>query len=239
VRELRTLLEVQDHDTRIDQLRHRRQSLPERAELADLQKRRAAIETTRNEVAARRDEVAARQARAEDEIAAAEKRIAEIDARMRSGAVTASRDLQAMQGEIDSIRARVSSLEDGAIEAMEEREPLDAEVDGYDAQLAALDEQAADLQQRIAAAEADVDTELATEQSARAAVAAQVPSELTQTYERLRARLGGVGAARLDGNRCSGCHLTLPATELDRIRHSDAGALVYCEQCGRILVRID
>ena len=142
-----------------------------------------------------------------------------------------------MQGEIDSIRERVSSLEDGALEAMDEREPLDAEVEGYDAQLVALDELAAELAQRITTAEADVDTELAAEQTARAQLAEQVPPDLAKTYEQLRARLGGVGAARLDGNRCSGCHLTLPATELDRIRHADAGALVYCEQCGRILVR--
>lgn len=234
---LETLLLVQDHDTRIDQLRHRRQTLPEKTELADLQKRRAAIEATRAEVAARRDEVAERQAKAEADIAGAEKRISEIDTRMRSGAVTASRELQAMQGEIDAIRERVSHLEDSALEAMDEREPLDAEVEGHDAQLAALDELAAELERRISEAEAEVDAELATEQAARADAASGVPDDLTKTYEQLRARLGGVGAARLDGNRCSGCHLTLPATELDRIRHADANALFYCEQCGRILVR--
>ena len=234
---LETLLEVQDHDSRIDQLRHKRDTLPERGELADLEKRRAAIKQARDEVAARRDEIAARQSKAEEEVAAAEKRIGEIDARMRSGAVTASRDLQAMQGEIDTIKQRISGLEDTAIEAMEEREPLEAEVDGYDEQLTALDALAEELRASIAAAEQEVDAELAREREARSAVAAAVPKELTDTYEKLRARLGGTGAARLDGNRCSGCHLTLPATELDRLRHMAPDALVYCEQCGRILVR--
>ena len=234
---LEALLQVQDHDTRIDQLRHRRQTLPEKTELADVQKRRAAIEAARSEVAARRDEIAERQAKAEADIAAAEKRINEIETRMRSGAVSASRELQAMQGEVDSIRQRVSHLEDDALEAMDEREPLDTQVDGYDAQLAALDELDAELQQRIAEAEVEVDAELANEQAARTAAASDVPDDLTKTYEQLRARLGGIGAARLDGSRCSGCHLTLPATELDRIRHADANALFYCDQCGRILVR--
>ena len=31
----------------------------------------------------------------------------------------------------------------------------------------------------------------------------------------LRAHLGGVGAARLVGDRCDGCHLTLPSVELE------------------------
>ena len=62
------------------------------------------------------------------------------------------------------------------------------------------------------------------------------PSTCSGTYERQRARLEGVAVARLVGGRCDGCHLTLPAVELDRIRHESAGTLEYCEQCGRILV---
>ncbi|MDQ1445435.1 MAG: C4-type zinc ribbon domain, partial [Acidimicrobiaceae bacterium] len=45
------------------------------------------------------------------------------------------------------------------------------------------------------------------------------------------------GAAKLVGSNCSGCHLSLPATELDRIRHGSPDQVVFCDQCGRILVR--
>jgi predicted nucleic acid-binding Zn-ribbon protein len=72
--------------------------------------------------------------------------------------------------------------------------------------------------------------------TARAAAAADVPDDLLVTYDGLRRHLGGVGAARLVGARCGGCHLTLPATELDQLRHQAPGTLNYCEQCGRILV---
>ena len=37
--------------------------------------------------------------------------------------------------------------------------------------------------------------------------------------------------------RCGGCHLALPATEVDRVRKEPADALIRCEQCDRILVR--
>ena len=63
-----------------------------------------------------------------------------------------------------------------------------------------------------------------------------VPQPLLTAYDRLRSRLGGVAVARLVGGRCDGCHLSLPAMELDRIRHQSAGSLETCEQCGRILV---
>jgi predicted nucleic acid-binding Zn-ribbon protein len=43
--------------------------------------------------------------------------------------------------------------------------------------------------------------------------------------------------ARLVGNHCDGCHLTLPSMELDRIRHAPETEVFTCDQCGRILVR--
>src|SRR5438445_123736 len=90
---------------------------------------------------------------------------------------------------------------------------------------------------RLAEATEAIDAELAGELDARAIAAKAVPPDLLEQYERLRARLGGIGAARLVGNSCGGCHLTLPATELDRIRHLPPDAVALCDQCGRILVR--
>ena len=235
--DLDTLLELQEHDTHVDQLRHRKAALPERAELAELEQRRTTIERQRADVAARRDEIAERETQAEREIAASEKRISEIDTRMRSGAVSASRELQAMQGEIDHIKERVSTLEDAALEAMDEREPLDTQIDQFDAQLAEIDARATELRNVIAATERDIDGEVAAEEGTRQQLAERVPAPLLKTYEGLRVRLGGIGAARLDGNRCTGCHLTLPATEIDRLRREPMDTLVFCDQCGRILVR--
>ena len=82
-----------------------------------------------------------------------------------------------------------------------------------------------------------IDAELAAEVEARTAAAEAVPPDLVSQYERLRTKLGGIGAARLVGNTCGGCHLALPATELDRIRHQPDDAVTLCDQCGRILVR--
>jgi predicted nucleic acid-binding Zn-ribbon protein len=36
---------------------------------------------------------------------------------------------------------------------------------------------------------------------------------------------------------CQACHLGLPATEVDRIRHLPEDELAQCEHCGAILVR--
>ena len=236
-RPLELLLDVQDHDTTIDQLVHRRAAMPERGELRDVEQRTAALQVERAEVVGPLEEIAAREAKAEEDIATAERRIGEIDARMTSGAVSASRDLQAMSAEIEHLRERVSELEDVAIEALEAREPLDAEVARIDDAIATLAADAERLRGAIAEAETSTDAELESVRREREQLATGLPADLSETYERLRARLGGIGAARLDGPRCTGCHLTLPATEIDRFKREPPDALVFCDQCGRILVR--
>ena len=231
------LLEVQEHDTAVDRLLHRRASLPERAELSEIEDELAALERELADVGARRDAVLARQKRLEAELAALEAKITEIEGRLYSGAVTIPRELQAMQAEVESLRRRQSSLEDDVLEALTEREPLDEEVARLEAARADRDRDGGRLRAEVAEAEVAIDAELAREREARAAVATGLPADLTRLYEDLRRKLGGVGAARLVNGRCSGCHLTLPATELDRIRREPPDALIRCDQCGRVLVR--
>ncbi len=231
------LLRVQEHDTAVDRLRHRRATLPELAELAAVEKSLAAVESALSDASARLGVVAREQRRLEDDLAGTEARIADLERRLYSGVVTVPRELQAMQADLESLRRRRSTLEDDVLEAMATREPIDAEVASLEAERARLDGEGARLHAAVAEAQATIDAELAEEEARRRAAATGLPPDLTTLYEHLRARHGGVGAAPLVGARCGGCHLTLPATEVDRIRREPPEALVTCDQCGRILVR--
>ena len=66
---LATLLDLQGHDVSLDQLRHRRASLPERAELAGLAKRDVALDTAMAADGATLAAVMGEQKRLEDEVA--------------------------------------------------------------------------------------------------------------------------------------------------------------------------
>lgn len=231
------LLRVQEHDTTVDQLRHRRQNLPEVAALRAVEDELAGIEKQLGDVATRAADAARAQRRLEDELALVEAKIAELDGRLYSGAVTVPRELQAMQAEGETLRARRSALEDQVLEAMGEREPLDAEVAALEGRRAQLDAEGTRLRAAVAEAQAAVDRDLAAELDARSGAAAGIPPDLSSLYERLRARLDGVAAAPLVNGRCGGCHLALSATEVDRIRKEPPDSLLRCEQCERILVR--
>lgn len=234
---LDVLLEVQGRDTTLDQLAHRRATLPARADLLAVEGRLADIDDRRARTEADRRALSERQARLEGDIAAVARRIHEVEGRMYSGEVSASRELMAMSEEVESLNRRRRELEEMAFEAMAAGEPVDAELARLAAEREATEADAVRLRAVIAEAEAEIDAEMATERDARAALAAKLPDELVQRYERLRGRLGGVGAARLEHGSCTGCHLALPAVELDHIRRAPPEVIITCEQCGRILVR--
>ena len=230
------LLTVQDHDTAADRLRHRRATLPELAELASVGDRLAELEASLAEVTARRDDVVRREKRLDDEVTAVTAKMTEVKGLLYSGTVSAIRELQAMEAEVEALTRRRSALEDELFEAMEEREPLDADVAALEEERRRLDAEGSRLRAVVAEAQAALDGELALEEEARARAAAGLPADLAALYEQLRARSDGVGAARLVNGRCGGCHLALPATEVDRLRRQSSDVPQRCEQCARILV---
>lgn len=231
------LLSVQDHDTRIDQLRHRFETLPERAELAASQRARQQIDDQREAVQVRRLGLQRNLKRNEDELAVLEERIKRENDRLYSGEVTGTRELLTLQEEVDGLRNRRSAVENDALELMEAIEEIDAEVEALAAGAVAAEAEVAGSRQRLTEAEAAVQAEIDQEDAARSTEAADVPETALASYEDLRNRMGGVAVARLRNGTCEGCHLGLSAMELDRIRHAPADEVCYCEECGRILVR--
>jgi predicted nucleic acid-binding Zn-ribbon protein len=233
---LQMLLALQDLDTAITQLQHRKAALPERQELAGVTAALAEASRRTAAVQESRGELVERQQALEADIAAGASRREAIEQRMYAARGAPARDLQAMDDEVRHLRQRREQMEDAELEVMVALEPLDAQLAELDTQSAELRARSDDLRATLGAAEAEIDKDLAVQIAARDAAAAAVPEDLRSRYESLRARLGGTGAARLVGSRCSGCHLELPSMEVDRIRHLPPGTVVTCEQCGRILV---
>lgn len=231
------LLTLQHHDSAADRLRHRRATLPERAELETKRAAHDELETRRREVADRRDAELREERRLDDEVRNLEAKAKAEDARMYSGTISSPRELQAMQADIDQLRRQATEREDEELEVMVRREALDAEVADLEAQQAELVAEMEKLQAAIEQQEREIDAELAVEEEGRAALAPSIPEATLRLYDQIRAGNRGIGAARLVGMNCQACHLALPATEVDRIRHLPPDTLARCEHCGAILVR--
>jgi len=233
---LERLLALQDEDVHADQLAHRRHHLPEQVAADSIVASLAALESSSSAARRERAELAAREEALERETGEVVARVAAIEARSRSGAASSYRDQEAMASEVGALGRRRGELEEQELEVLEASEPLDAELARVDAQRGALGQQLAAAKVALAASATQVDEEILASAARREELATVVPAGLLAEYERLRARLDGVGVARVVRGACSGCHLSLPATEVDRLRHLSEGSVAHCEQCGRILV---
>ncbi len=231
------LLAVQEHDTTADQIEHRRRNLPARAELEQVMAGVAAIEGRAGEVEAQRHELQRSLQRLEDEIATLVDKAKQHDTTLYSGTIANPRELQALQDEIAALRRRIGQLEDQEIELMEQIDPLDADLARLAGERSALDDQAGTLRGAIAEEEVSLEAELAGVRAERGTVAAQVEPQLLSEYEELRPKLGGIAIARLVGGSCQGCHLSLSAVEVDRIKRLPPEEPARCEECGRLLAR--
>jgi predicted nucleic acid-binding Zn-ribbon protein len=229
------LLRLQDVDLGIDELRAARQSLPELEELRTIEAEAAALERRARELVVRQAERSAHEESLATSAGDLGSRIALIQSQVSSGKVS-YRDQEALAGELAALVRQRDDLEDEELTELTELDQLEHEA----ARLASLRplligrHQAA--RAALAAVEAAIDARLAEAAASREPLAAALGPQLRDEYEKLRTHLGGAVVGRVLRNSCSGCHLSLPATEADRMRHAAPGAIARCEQCGRILV---
>jgi hypothetical protein len=234
--DLQQLLAVQDLDTSITQLQHRRDVLVESSGLAALEGQLAALEAEQADAAARRGVLAATQKGLEEQIGGITERREVVEKRMYAATSSSGRDLQAMNDEVRHLTERRAELEELELVAMLEQDPIDAELAALRERVTPLETEAVELRRQVAESQVEIDTALAEAIRSRAAAAAELPTALSDRYERLRSHLKGTGAARLVGSHCDGCHLELSSVEVEKIRALPPGEVATCEQCGRILV---
>lgn len=231
------LLMIQELDTTLDQLRHRRATLSELAMLSDLRAAFAGAEVQRNEVAARLHTLRSAQKEAEDHASLLEDKAREVNTSMYDGSVTAHKELEALTEEHRSLGRRQGEFEDRALELMEEAEPVESEQSTQDAAMTELRTRIESVDAQLVVARTELDVEIERVEAERGQADVAVPDQLMATYEDLRSGLGGVAVARLNGARCEGCHLEIPSAELEGVRRAPEDSMVSCPECLRILVR--
>ncbi|MFN8027678.1 MAG: C4-type zinc ribbon domain-containing protein [Acidimicrobiia bacterium] len=230
------LFVLQEHDAALDRLKHQHDTLPERAAVAQGEAQLAAIEAEVATVKGERDGVARREKALDDEASSLKAKADDVEGKMYSGEISSPKELQAMQAEVEQLRRHQGDLETEELELMEQREPLDAQLADLGTRADALGADLAAARAALAAAEDAVKGEARVELTARQELAGRIEPALLAEYERCRKLANGTGVARLVGNKCQACHLTIPSTEAERIKHAPDDVIEHCDNCGAILV---
>ena len=154
--------------------------------------------------------------------------------KLYQGTVTNPKELSNIEKEIEALGRQRSDLDGRILELMEETEQAQAA-------LTVAEEEARQTEGHQSATVAAFRSrhealalELADLARQRQDAMLLVEDKAAlKRYEDIRAKTGGIGIARIEGNSCGGCRMTLPATLIKTVR--EAAQMQTCENCGRLL----
>ena len=231
------LIELQLIDSQITQAKVKLAGLPEIEQIAAIHTR---LENTAVELAVVETELAdvvIELRRSEVDVEQVEDRMKKDENRLNSGLGT-PKELEQLQHELVTLAKRKADLEDGELEIMLKHDGVKGRVDELLNDQVGLKKLELELNVRLENSKTEIDKTLAELAAARASLAPTIDPALVELYDKVRASAHGVGAALLVGNKCDGCHLSINAIELERIKGLAADEIIRCEECRRILVRI-
>ncbi len=228
------LLELQALDTKLNQLGHRANTLPELATIAALTGERETLRAIVGEQSGAWEDAQLELKRTEADVAVVEARVSRDKARLQASASV--KDVAALEQELAALAKRQSDLEDIELAVMETVDERAAALAASRAALEALDARIAEAAASRDAALGELDVELQRAAASRADIAGAVPDDLLALYEKQRARYG-VGASLLRGGVSSASGVTLNSSDMVTVRAAAPDDVLLCPDSSAILVR--
>lgn len=228
------LLDLQRLDTALQQLAHRARTLPERAAVTALQEDAERIKAAVVETSGHLEDARRELGRVESDVDLVEKRIARDTERLQQS--SSVKDIQGLEHELGSLRARLSELEEVELTLMERIELLETAANGASDTLQAHTARREVAERELQGALQAIEAERASVQAERDALAAELPADLVALYEKQRERYG-TGASHLRARVSSASGVTLTGSDLEMVRRAAPDEVILCPDSNAILVR--
>lgn len=157
-----------------------------------------------------------------------------LEQRLYGGSIRNPHELESLQAESTYAKDQTKEAEDQVLELMigldENEEALARSKEKLDEmEQTWVQTQAALSQDRI-----DLGSRIEQLTIARREIVSRIAAPMLSQYEYVRKSHQGGAMAKVERGMCTGCRLTLPTGELQRVRA--ARELITCSSCGRILV---
>lgn len=156
--------------------------------------------------------------------------------RLYGGEVSNVRELEQMEKKLSLLEKEQADIEEEVISLMESGEELRKTRHDLEQQ-ARQDKLELEKKEDLLRAELDITgREILGLQEERAGIAAAVSSQYLERYRILSHRYQGSGLALVVNDICEGCRVFISSAQRGFLYNP--GAMVYCENCGRLLVRL-
>ncbi|MGA1420443.1 MAG: zinc ribbon domain-containing protein [Ilumatobacteraceae bacterium] len=231
---LQFLLELQKIDTALSQLVHRQANLDERKVLAAAKAALIACQgenaKTNNELVSAKTEIT----NLETANKKCEAQIVKYSQQLKT--VIAPREAEALQHEIETVRAERSANDDKELLLLETSERLEQHLQQLAEKIIAQSLAVATATEALNEALKICDSQKKSLDEKRLAVAGAIDSKLIKLYDVKRTKRTTPAVADLHGSKCQSCHLDLSVVELSALKKLGADELAECPNCDCYLV---
>ena len=179
----------------------------------------------------RLEELKRQQHSAEWEVDDLSSKIRTAEEKLYSGKIGNPKELADLQHDVEALKTHRSQLEDKALAIMEQVELVTASVASKSDKLKDLEAEWRRQQQQLSAEMGQLKTALSQLNHKRQLLSARIDPRTVEFYSELK-KQKGTAVAKVEQGICCGCRISLPTTDLQRVR---SGNLVQCNSCGRIL----
>ena len=226
----RHLYELQDIDLQIDSniqkladvstqigeseaLKHAREDLVKEEErLADMARQQRELE-------AEVDDLKAKVAVAED--------------RLYGGAIKNPKELSSIQEQVKNYHKKIGEVDDSTLEMMSEEDTLEQQLATKREEINRMEEEWKTEQQSLLKQQEELKAELDSLEDTKKGLASKIDADSLELYQLLRQKRQGRAVAKVEQGMCQGCRISLPVSELQKVRQNQE--IVQCGSCERIL----
>jgi len=146
---------------------------------------------------------------------------------------------KALQHEVEMAEAEIAKAEDRLLEQMVASEEYDRKIKTAEKSLKEVEERVKADRAGIDAEKSRIEKDMAAFTSERSLVAAEIPEDMLDHYERISKKHHGLVLAEIHNETCGACGVRIRPHVFQELRKAEAGELFHCETCTRILYYIE
>jgi uncharacterized protein len=228
---LQSLLELQALDVRLNQVRSRLASFPQKLAAAEARANAARTELEQSKAS----QLAAIRDRKKYELDVEQWKERVRKYRDQTVQVKTNEAYKALQHEVETAEGEIAKAEDRLLEQMVNAEEFDRRVKASEKRLKEVEEVVRTEKTALDTEKASAEKDLALLNEARARIVANIPENLLDHYTRIAKKHGGVALAELSDEKCGACGMRVRPHVLQEMQRSSNDKMFQCETCTRIL----
>lgn len=228
------LADYQELDLAVARLK---KEVERRFEESPLKELKSELDSVEKELSAREsqlEEERLKQKKAEGELELLEEKIKREQKKLYSGAIKNLKELTSIDQEVESLKHYLDEGETKLLIIIEQVDEVAKEVDRFRKKVNNLKNQIAEEEKALEEFKSEKENQIEELSGKMKSLEPAVGSGLLKIYQKLKRDMSGVVLVRLSEGACQGCHMELPAEEVDKmVNQSDK--LWHCPHCRRLL----